>query len=148
MLRKKKKCSSLLRTHLYLLLFSSLNQNSSAALENHARILFAIFIGNVTDGAEHTQQVWEECLTHQRLVLPSRRTAGGSASRKGIQSAPLLRRISPKSCTHGGTNPCTSMGWGPSWKGPQQKGPGGSGAHQTEHEPECALKAEKLLGLL
>lgn len=41
--------------HLYLLLFSTLTRNFSAALENLTRILFNIFINDLDDGAKRTR---------------------------------------------------------------------------------------------
>jgi len=75
-------CYSLLKTHLYLLLFSALTQNFSAVLESLSGILFNIFIKDLDDGAEFTLGKFAghtkpggEYLTSQRLVLPSRRTS-------------------------------------------------------------------------
>jgi len=85
---------------------------------------------------------WEQWLTGQRVVLPSRGTSAGwghglrGASRSSANG-------NAESCPWGGTAPGTRAGWGqPAGKQLCRRGPQGPGGHQVDHEPATSTCGE------
>lgn len=121
-------------------------------IENTHLFAFIFLIKNVSDGAEHTlsksaydvklggvPDVPEACAAIQR----DRRRLEGQPHAKGYKyiscsSEGYMQTPAP---TEEQTLVAVRAGDHPAGKDRSRNGPWGSGVHQTEHEPECALKA-------